>query len=239
MAEAFPSEQSESELPNDSRSTISILLLATRWQFDTYGLSKINKSLVNNLRLVDPECETITITCAVLEEEGKIKETDLTDAKKYGVKLKGAIRPRCKKRSKKLELEWLDESGTAYYLHLAEAQHYDFTVGHAPYLANGCLNLKGFFPNKVQPTKAILMFHGLPKDENGYIDDEMLMDWLAEADIALSLGKTVEEELLPYIAALDPERDQFTSYTCHHTHWNYLVSNKIIFKTLGVPKLFP
>ena len=49
------------------------------------------------------------------------------------------------------------------------------------------------------------MFHGLPKDENGYIDDEMLMDWLAEADIALSIGKTVEEELLPYIAALGPE----------------------------------
>ena len=205
MAEAFPNEQSEAELPDDSRSTISVLLLATRWQFDTYGLSTINKSLVNNLRLVDPEGETIKITCAVLEEEGKIKETDLADAKKYGVQLKGAIRPRCKRRSKKPELEWLDESSAAYYLHLAQDQHYDFTVGHAPYLANGCLNLKGLFQNKNQSTKAILMFHGLPKDENGYIDDEMLMDWLAEADIALSLGKTVEEELLPYIAALDPE----------------------------------
>ena len=148
MAEEFPNGESEPELPDASRSTISVLLLPTRWQFDTYGLSTINKSLVNNLRLVDPEGKTIRITYAVLEEEGKIKETDLTDAKKYGVQLKGAIRPRCKKRSKKPELEWLDESSAAYYLHLAQDQHYDFTVGHAPYLANGCLNLKGLFQNK-------------------------------------------------------------------------------------------
>ena len=53
MAEAFPEEPTASE-PHEVEKTISVLLLATKWQFDTYGLSTINKSLVNNLRLVDP-----------------------------------------------------------------------------------------------------------------------------------------------------------------------------------------
>ena len=73
MAEAFPEEPSTAELPPDgSKETISVLLLASRWQFDRYGLSTVNKSLVNNLRLVDPERKTIKIACAVVEEEGKI-----------------------------------------------------------------------------------------------------------------------------------------------------------------------
>ena len=58
-AEAFPEELNDPESPDYSRRVISILLLGTRWQFDTYGLSTINKSLVNNLRLVDPEGKTI------------------------------------------------------------------------------------------------------------------------------------------------------------------------------------
>ena len=44
---------------NDEQNGIEILLLTTKWQFDTYGLSTINKSLVNNLRVVDPEGENI------------------------------------------------------------------------------------------------------------------------------------------------------------------------------------
>ena len=94
MAEAFPEDLNEDESLDDSRNVISVLLLGTRWQFDTYGMSTINKSLVNNMRVVDPDSKTIKITCAVLEEEGKIKEADLTDQKKYGVDLKGAKRPR-------------------------------------------------------------------------------------------------------------------------------------------------
>ena len=75
--EAFPEECSTSEFDDDvTRRTISVLLLASRWQFDTYGLSTVNKSLVNNLRLVDSEAKTIKITCAVLEEDGKFRKTD-------------------------------------------------------------------------------------------------------------------------------------------------------------------
>ena len=134
MAEAFPDKQ---ELPDVSRKTISVLLLTSKWQFDTYGLSTVNKSLVNNLRVVDPEGKKIKITCAVVEEEGKIKETDLIDATKYGVELKGAKRPQCKKRGKKPKLQWLDENPGTYYHHLVQDQSYDFIIGHAPYLGNG------------------------------------------------------------------------------------------------------
>ena len=66
MAEAFPEEPQ-----NPDEKNISVLLLGNRWSFGTYGLSTINKSIVNNLRLVDPEAKTINITCTVVEEEGK------------------------------------------------------------------------------------------------------------------------------------------------------------------------
>ena len=165
----------------------------------------VNKCLVNNLRVVDPEGKVITITCAVVQDDGKIKLEDSMDAKKHGVKLKGAKRPRGLKRGKKPKRQWLDESTGAYYLHLVQDQYYDFIIGHAPYLANGCLNIKDIFKAKNQSPKIILMFHALPKDENGDIDDETLLDWLNEADVVFSLGKTMEDELLPYILALKPE----------------------------------
>ena len=103
MAEAFTEESSTSEL-HSIENTISVLLLASRWQFDTYGLSIVNKSLVNNLRLIDPESKSVKITCAVVEEDGKIKDVDLKDADNYGVKLRGAKKPKGKKRDGKPQL---------------------------------------------------------------------------------------------------------------------------------------
>ena len=202
MAEAFPEDLNEAESPYDSKRVVSVLLLGTRWQFDTYGLSTINKSLVNNLRLVDPEGKTIKITCAVVEEEGLIKDEDLKDAKKYGVDLKGAKRPRGSKRGEKPELQWLDKNTGTYYHHL-QGDSFDFIIGHAPYVANGCLNLKELYKVKKESPKIILMFDALPKDENSDVDDEMLLDWLEEAEVVFSIGKAVEDELRPYILALD------------------------------------
>ena len=177
MAEAFLEEPSTSELrPDDS--VISVLFLAIRWQFDTYGLSTINKSLINNLRLVDPEGKTVKITCALVEEEGKISCVDVRDAEKYEIVLKGAKMPMSKKKGKKPKLKWLDEHTGSYYHHLMQDQNYDFIIGHAPYLANGCFNLKNLYKNKNHSPTPILMFHVLPKDENGDIDDEMVSDWL-------------------------------------------------------------
>ena len=203
MAEAFIEDLN---IPDESRKTISVLLLGTKWQFDTYGLSTINKSLINNLRLVDPEDKTIKITCAVLEDDGKIKDEDFIDAEKHGVKLRGAQRPRSKKRGKKPKLQWLDEDAVKYYHHLVQERKYDFIIGHAPYMANGCLNLKGFYENKSKSPNTILIFHALPKDENGDVDNEILLDWLIEADIIFSLGKRIEDELLPYVTSLDPQK---------------------------------
>ena len=128
MAGAVPDEHGKSGLPDDSRRVISVLILATRWQFDTYGLSTINKSLINNLRFVDPDGKTIKITCAVLQDDGKIKDEDLTDAKKHGVKLQGAKRPRGSKRRKRPKLQWLDKSPGAYYHHLVQDKSYDFII---------------------------------------------------------------------------------------------------------------
>ena len=101
MAEAFSDDH---DLPDESRKAISILILGTRWQFDTYGLSTINKSLVTDLRLVDPHGQIIKISCAVLQENGKIKDEDLKDAAKYGVELVGAKLPRGSKRRKRPKL---------------------------------------------------------------------------------------------------------------------------------------
>ena len=206
MADAFPGDASIPDLPDDFHNTISVLLLASRWQFDTYGLSTVNKSLVNNLRVVDPEAKKIKITCAVVDDDGKIKAEDLRDAGKHEVELKGAKRPRGSKKGMKPKLHWLDENTGAYYLHLIQDQNYDFIIGHAPFLANGCFNLKDFYKDKNHSPNTVLMVHGLPKDENGDVDDDVLLEWLNEADIVFSIGKTVEDELMSYIEALDPEK---------------------------------
>ena len=202
MAEGFSHEH---DLSDASRKPISVLFLGTRWQFDTYGLSTVNKSLVNNLRLVDPKGKVIKITCAVLQDDGKIKVEDLKDAVKHEVELKGAELPRGSKRKTRPKLQWLDKYTGTYYLHLVQDQNYDFIIGHAPYLANGCLNLKDIYKNRKHTPKVVLMFHGLPKDESGAIDDETLLDWLTESDVVFPIGKALEDELLPYIASLDPE----------------------------------
>ena len=194
------------EAVDDSKRVIRVLLLGTKWQFDTYGVSTINKSLINNLRLVDPEGKRIKITCAVVEEEGKIKDEDLKDAEKYGVQLKGAKRPRGSKRGKRPKRQWLDKNTGAYYRHLTQEQNYDFVIGHAPLLANGCLNVKDLYKDKNHSLTTMLMFHALPKDENGDIEDETLMEWLKETDVAFSVGKSVEDDLLPNISALESDQ---------------------------------
>ena len=75
MAEAF--REGLSEINSESQENpISVLILATKWQFDTNGLLTVNKSLVNNLRVVDPEGKNIKITCAVVEEDKSIKNDE-------------------------------------------------------------------------------------------------------------------------------------------------------------------
>ena len=69
MAEAFPEEEGsfDQEMKSEmsfegteahvsgAESAITVFFLVTKWQFDTCGLSTVNRSLVNNLRFVDPD----------------------------------------------------------------------------------------------------------------------------------------------------------------------------------------
>ena len=187
----------------------------------------VRHSLVKNLRLVDPADQTIKITCAVVEE-GKLNYMDVRDAGKCGVVLKGAKRPMSKKRQSKPDLQWPDEYTGAYYNHLLD-DHHDFIIGHAPYLANGCFNLRELFRRREEPPKIILMFHALPQEESRDIDDEMLQEWLTGADVVFSVGNSVESELVPYIAGIDEE--------IRPIHKIYLPSYPVeLFQVLQEPK---
>ena len=182
---------------------ISVLLLATKWQFDTLGISIVNRSLVNNLRLLDPKVQKIKITCTVLEEQGNIGEDQLKDADKHGVLLQGAKQPRGSK--KKPKLKWLDESTGTYYHQLLKENNYDFVIGHVPYLANGCFYFKDICEIRGNTPKIILIVHGLPKNSAGDIDVQELLDWLKEADVVFSLGGVLQSEIASHITSLEPE----------------------------------
>ena len=182
---------------------ISVLILARNWQFDTHGLSTVNKSLVNNLRVVDPEGKKIKITCAVVEEEGKIQDEQRADAAKYKVELKGGNHPAGPK--KKPTVEWLDKYTGAYYLDLVREPSYDFIIGHVPYLANGCFNFKDLYGRTGANPKVILMVHDIPETTYGDTDEKSLLQWLSGADVVFSVGKTVEAEIFPYIEWLDQQ----------------------------------
>ena len=203
MAEAFPENLDPIDF-NQQENPISVLLLAERWQFDTYGLSTVNKSLVNNLRVVDPEGKKIKINCAVVQEEGKIEKCQKEDAEKYQVELKGAKQPRGPK--KKPNIEWLDNSTGAYYLDFVKNNSFDFIIGHIPYLANGALNLRDICAATENKPKVILMVHDLPRSSDEFNDYEALLEWLFEADAIFSVGKQVEAEVLSSIQSLPPEK---------------------------------
>ena len=190
-------------VPDDPRKAISVLLLATRWTLDTYGLSMVNKSMVNNLRLVDPGARTIRITCAVLEEEEKISEDQIKDAENHKVELVGYRHPRGPRKSP--NIEWLNQTICSYYNHVANKQKYDLIIGHAPYLAHGCFTLKDVYVMRGHQSKVILMVHSLPRAEE-QVDSDMLYEWLEQVDVVFSVGKTVQSELKPYIHSLNQDK---------------------------------
>ena len=189
---------------SDSRDVIKVLILGTKWQYDSSGISTINKSLIHNLRFVDPDAKKIKITCAVLEEEGKIPDADLKEADVSGVHLKGARQPRgCRKKP---NIKWLNESIIKYYTHVPHETNFDFLIGHVPYLANGCLNVMNWYHDRKQHPRVMLIIHGLPRTNEGQIDEKLLLDWLTEADVVFSMGTTVQSEIIPYIRSLEPEK---------------------------------
>ena len=152
---------------------------------------------------MDPEAKKIKITCAVVEEEGKIKEDELRDAEKHGVQLRGAKQPRGTK--KKPNMEWIDESTAKYYHHLLKGNTYDFVIGHSPHLANGCFNFRDICELQGNPPKIILIIHELPKNSDGDVDEDQLVDWLKKADVVFSIGQVLHAEVAPYITSMEPK----------------------------------
>ena len=81
-------EESEQE---DTKKVASILMLTPRLQFDNYGMSLNTASLVQNLRLVDPEAKQIRIVCAILQEEAEIS----ADQRKVAEECKVCLKEHC------------------------------------------------------------------------------------------------------------------------------------------------
>ena len=67
------------------------------------------------------------------------------------------------------------------------------------------LNLRDIYEGRGALPKIILIFHGLPKDQDGDIDSDMVENWLEAADIVFSVGKPVENELINHIKAIDED----------------------------------
>ena len=152
---------------------------------------------------MDPDGKKIKITCAVVEEEKKVKDDEREDAEKYKVKLQGAKQPRGPKE--KPNIKWLDSSAGTYYPDLVRKGTYDFIIGHIPYLANGPLNIRDLYAESEDKPKVILMIHDLPRTADGETDEDTLLEWLSEADVVFSVGKEMEAEIISSIASLPPE----------------------------------
>ena len=186
---------------------VNVLTLAPRWRFDTMGLSGVTRSLVNNLRVLDPDARNIKITCAVLQEDGKIGEAEMKDAGKHGVRLRGANLPKWRKNKPKLS--WLNEDVTKYYQHILVKDQYDFIIGALPYFTEGSLFLRDMSKELFEghsPT-VILVAHSLPKTDDGDDDEDSLLLWLHEADVVLSVGNKVFAKIESCIDSNDTDID--------------------------------
>ena len=182
-----------------STKQISVLILTPWWHFDTYGISCISKSLIRNLRTVDPDAAHIKIYCAVLEEVKKIPQDQLRDAEKYKVILVGAIQPRGKRG--KPDIKWVDKDVKNYYLHIIMDTKFDFIIGHVPYVADGVLNLRDQYKDHGHDPTVMLVVHAMPKTDKGEEDEEKLEEWLKEADLILSIGGNVWMRVNSYVKA--------------------------------------
>ena len=157
----------------------------------------VTRSMVNNIRIFDPEGKKVKITCAVLEEDRKIEKVQLDDAKEHKVKLRGATLPKGA-TEKTPKLEWMNHLSSSYYNRVINEKQCTYIIGHAPSSAHGGANLKDICKSHEDP-KVVLMVHGLPKTERGSINKDILRSWLKYADIVFSVGENVESELKRFV----------------------------------------
>ena len=195
----------------EANDPISLLFLSPKWQYDTYGVASVVRSLVNDLWLTDPDGQKIQMTCAVLQEDGNINEADVADAAKHNVKLRGVKLPRGVKKVP--TTEEINSTISTYYKHLVVAQNFDFIIGHIPYLAYGALNLQDLCRDIGKPSNVVLVAHALPRTKDNDIDENSLVEWLVEAKVVLSLGDAVKLEIDMYIEGLkENERPVHNAY---------------------------
>ena len=189
--------------PDPSKKQVSVLMLTPQWRFDEYGMATITRSMVQNLRMIDPEGTFIKITCAVLEDDGKISKDQRENASRLKVQLVGYLRPRGKRGEP--DLDWLDGSVTTYYPDIACAGNYDFIIGHVPYLVDGCLNLKDMFHSRGLDCTTILVVHKLPCNQIGEKGEEQLIE-LLDSDVLFSMEASIQKEILRKILPLNQKK---------------------------------
>ena len=180
---------------------ISLLFLSPKWQYDTYGVASVVRSLVNDLWLTDPDGQKIQMTCAVLQEDGEITKDDKEDAAKQNVKLRGVQLPWGVKTVP--TVQEMDTQTVSYYQHLVLKQHFNFVIGHIPFLANAALNLSDLRKQVDTKPNVILLTHTLPQNSTGDTDVNLLLQWLKGCKMVLSIGESVKADIDQYVHCLD------------------------------------
>ncbi len=206
---------------------LSILLLSPSWlEEDKHGIVDFTRSLGSGLHALDPKGENMEVTCAVVQEEGRITKEERLDAKKVNVKLAGARVLSTMRRKKVPKVSWLDTYSGAYYRHLTKAEPVDFIVGHIPYLADGAFNIKELCNEQGYSPQVVLIMHARPKTASGEVDEPLLMEWLKGADLILSIGQEIRTKTDEYLEKLDascrPQHDVYVETLHKSTHQRFL-----------------
>ena len=174
--------------PDRAQNQVSVLMLTPRWKFDDYGMATITRSQIKTLRSIDPDGEFIKITCAVLEDDEHLIEQKV-DARQLNVELIGYTQPRWRPKTNP-SIEWLNSLLPVYYSPLVSGMKYDFIIGHAPYVADGCLTLKEHYKQAKHESKVILLLHKLPQNGTDELNKQ-----LRETYVVFSMVTSVDEKI--------------------------------------------
>ncbi len=178
---------------------LSILFVNTAWSWDHYGISTISRSIIRDLRNLDPQGNKLKIYSTVLERDGKIKDKDIRDAKKLSVDLIAAKLPRGSKD--KPDISWLSKNAATYYKHLPkEVPLLTHIVGHVPYLPYAAFHVQDLYEDhgKNKP-KIISIVHAIPKNPDGTIDHDLMEEIMVDTDIVTSIGLGNKSEVKDFL----------------------------------------
>ena len=98
----------------------------------------------------------------------------------------------------------IDCATISFYHHFLSGKKLDFVIGHAPFLANAAFNVQDFF--KQAPPRVILVVHSLPKTDLNHVDEDLMCEWLKDADFVLSIGSALFQEVQNLILCLEDQQ---------------------------------